>query len=81
MALSQKLEMRQSHALVMTPKLQQAIKLLQLTNLELVPYLEQEVEQNPLLEHADTAAFQHGDSYSTNRDSGSEGSELSLIHI
>jgi RNA polymerase sigma-54 factor len=78
MALSQKLEMRQSHALVMTPKLQQAIKLLQLTNLELVPYLEQEVEQNPLLEHADTAAFQHGDSYSTNRDSGSEGSEGSL---
>lgn len=37
----------------MTPQLQQAIKLLQLSNLELAEYLDHEVEQNPLLERAD----------------------------
>jgi RNA polymerase sigma-54 factor len=51
MALTQRLEIRQGQALVMTPQLQQAIKLLQLSNLELVGYVEQELERNPLLEH------------------------------
>src|SRR5437763_13420012 len=50
MALSQKLELRQSHALVMTPQLMQAIKLLQLSNLDLGAYVEAELERNPLLE-------------------------------
>lgn len=50
MALSAKLELRQSQSLVITPQLQQAIKLLQLSNLELEAYVERELEQNPLLE-------------------------------
>jgi RNA polymerase sigma-54 factor len=50
MALSQRLELRQGQSLVMTPQLQQAIKLLQLSNLELADYVEQELERNPLLE-------------------------------
>ena len=50
MALSQRLELRTSQSLVMTPQLQQAIKLLQLNNLELANYIDQELEQNPLLE-------------------------------
>ncbi|MGH7035881.1 MAG: RNA polymerase factor sigma-54 [Stellaceae bacterium] len=50
MALSQRLDLRQSQALVMTPQLQQAIKLLQLSNIELASYVEGEIEQNPLLE-------------------------------
>jgi RNA polymerase sigma-54 factor len=50
MALSQRLDLRQTQALVMTPQLQQAIKLLQLSNLELSLYVESELEQNPLLE-------------------------------
>src|SRR5258707_3112290 len=50
MALTQKLQRRQSHALVMTPQLMQAIKLLQLSNLDLVGYVESELERNPLLE-------------------------------
>ena len=50
MALTQRLELRQGQALVMTPQLQQAIKLLQLSNLELAEYVEQELEKNPLLE-------------------------------
>src|SRR5690606_38367833 len=50
MALAPRLELRQGQALVMTPQLQQAIKLLQLSNLELAEYVEQEMERNPLLE-------------------------------
>src|SRR5262245_49765936 len=50
MALSQRLEIRQSQSLVMTPQLMQAIKLLQLSNLDLVAYVEGELERNPLLE-------------------------------
>src|SRR5262249_7996562 len=50
MALTQRLELRQSHALVMTPQLMQAIKLLQLSNLDLAAYVEGELERNPLLE-------------------------------
>ncbi len=51
MALSQRLELRQSQSLVMTPQLQQAIKLLQLSNIEVSEYVERELESNPLLEH------------------------------
>jgi RNA polymerase sigma-54 factor len=52
----QRLEMRQGQSLVMTPQLQQAIKLLQLSNIELTEYCETELEKNPLLEHDDSAA-------------------------
>jgi RNA polymerase sigma-54 factor len=51
-ALAPKLEFRQSQALVMTPQLQQAIKLLQLSNIELAEYVEQQLEENPFLERA-----------------------------
>jgi RNA polymerase sigma-54 factor len=54
MALAQRLELRQSQQLVMTPQLQQAIKLLQLSNLELTQFVEQELERNPLLEREET---------------------------
>ncbi|HTH17214.1 MAG TPA: RNA polymerase factor sigma-54 [Magnetospirillum sp.] len=53
MALSPRLDLRQTQALVMTPQLQQAIKLLQLSNLELVAFIDQELERNPLLERED----------------------------
>lgn len=50
MALNQRLEIRQGQGLVMTPQLQQAIKLLQMSNLELQEFVDQELEKNPLLE-------------------------------
>ncbi len=53
MSVNQRLELRQGQSLVMTPQLQQAIKLLQLSNLELAEYIDKEIEQNPLLERAD----------------------------
>ena len=52
MALTQRLEFRQSQSLVMTPQLMQAIKLLQLSNLDLSVFVEEELERNPLLERA-----------------------------
>lgn len=48
--LGQRLEARQGQGLVMTPQLQQAIKLLQLNNMELMEFVEEELERNPLLE-------------------------------
>jgi RNA polymerase sigma-54 factor len=54
MAITTKLELRQTHSLVMTPQLQQAIKLLQLSNMELATFVETELERNPLLERADS---------------------------
>jgi RNA polymerase sigma-54 factor len=53
MALVPRLDLRHVQTLVMTPQLQQAIKLLQLNNIELAEYIEQELEQNPLLERED----------------------------
>ena len=55
MALSTKLELRQGQQLVMTPQLQQAIRLLQLSNIELMQYVETELERNPLLEQDESS--------------------------
>ncbi|RME61555.1 MAG: RNA polymerase sigma-54 factor, partial [Alphaproteobacteria bacterium] len=56
MALGPRLDLRQGQQLVMTPQLQQAIKLLQLNNLELAAYVAEELERNPLLESEDAEA-------------------------
>ena len=53
MALAHRLQLRQGQSLVMTPQLQQAIKLLQLSNVELQDYVEAEIERNPLLVRAE----------------------------
>jgi len=57
MAISAKLMMRQGQALVMTPQLLQAIKLLQFSNLELSDFLHEELERNPLLEAREANDF------------------------
>jgi RNA polymerase sigma-54 factor len=53
MALSMKLAMRQGQTMVLTPQLLQAIKLLQMPNLELTQFIENELASNPLLERAE----------------------------
>ncbi|MEL7454069.1 MAG: RNA polymerase factor sigma-54 [Pseudomonadota bacterium] len=70
--MRQSLDMRQGQSLVMTPQLQQAIKLLQLSNQELAEFVEAEIERNPLLERADgeagsdaPAAVREGDEKAT----------------
>ncbi len=55
MALELKQNLKLSQQLVMTPQLQQAIKLLQLSRLELIETINQELETNPLLEESSTA--------------------------
>ncbi|MBA4307986.1 MAG: RNA polymerase sigma-54 factor [Sphingopyxis sp.] len=50
MALAPRLDLRQSQSLVMTPQLQQAIKLLALSSMEIEAFIAEEVERNPLLE-------------------------------
>ncbi|MXO70877.1 RNA polymerase factor sigma-54 [Alteraurantiacibacter buctensis] len=50
MALGPRLDLRQSQSLVMTPQLQQAIKLLALSNLEIETFIGEALESNPLLD-------------------------------
>ncbi len=70
MALSQRLQLRQTQSLVMTPQLLQAIKLLQLSHLDLTTYVENELECNPLLER------DAGEEPAANSDTaGTEGSD------
>jgi RNA polymerase sigma-54 factor len=56
MAMELKQSLKLSQQLVMTPQLQQAIKLLQLSRMELIEQVHQELEQNPLLEQPDEVA-------------------------
>ncbi len=65
----QRLEMRQGQSLVMTPQLQQAIKLLQLSNVELAEYCEQELERNPLLERDEGSSAPEGEGEAVNKES------------
>ncbi|MEQ8452191.1 MAG: RNA polymerase factor sigma-54 [Nitratireductor sp.] len=56
MALTAKLQLRQSQSLVMTPQLMQSIRLLQMTHHELERFIEEEIERNPLIERQDADA-------------------------
>src|SRR5437899_3129462 len=73
MALAPKLELRQGQQLVMTPQLQQAIRLLQLSNVELCTFVEAEVERNPLLERDEVAPEPSPESLLPRADNAGEG--------
>lgn len=78
MAITPKLEIRQSQSLLMTPQLRQAINLLQMSNLELSEAIEQELTKNPLLEREeasskeDISSIQTIDDYDAAQDTFSE---------
>ena len=55
MSLKQRLDQRQVQKLILAPALQQAIKLLPLTNLELIEVIDEELSQNPMIEIEDEA--------------------------
>ena len=81
MALTHKLELRQGQQLAMTPQLQQAIRLLQYSNMELTAFVEAELERNPLLERDEAEAPDLGrtiDSVSPTPAAGSENSDAAL---
>jgi RNA polymerase sigma-54 factor len=75
MALVQRLELRQGQQLVMTPQLQQAIRLLQLSNVELCSFVEAEVERNPLLESEEVAPEPTPEIRATQRKDDQDGDE------
>ena len=66
MALGPRLDLRQTQSLVMTPQLQQAIKLLALSNLEIETFVAETLESNPLLEIGETR-------HEKGEDSGADG--------
>ncbi|MGV3481365.1 MAG: RNA polymerase factor sigma-54 [Sphingobium sp.] len=82
MALGPRLDLRQSQSLVMTPQLQQAIRLLALSNLEIETFIAEEIEKNPLLESGpagdddraspDAASSDDGGDYDGDGDSGGD---------
>src|ERR1700736_2074349 len=73
MALEQKLHLRLSQKLIMTPSLQQAIKLLQLSKLELQEVLNQELLENPLLEEtAEETKSEEGEAQETKTETEEE---------
>lgn len=62
----------------MTPQLQQAIKLLQLSNLELAAFVESELEENPLLEREDAIIEDESDPAETVTNTGDDGDAVTL---
>ena len=80
MAVTQRIDLRQAQSLVMTPQLQQAIKLLELSNQDLVAYVETELEQNPLLDRGDDDrsgenSAERGEDFAAEADSSAEPSD------
>lgn len=62
MALSPRLHIKQTQSLVITPQLMQAIRLLQMSSLDLAEFVESELQENPLLSWRDDATFErHGE--------------------
>ncbi|HEX7579399.1 MAG TPA: RNA polymerase sigma-54 factor, partial [Thermoanaerobaculia bacterium] len=75
MGLEQKLSLKLSQRLVMTPTLQQAIKLLQMTRLELSDIVNEELVANPALEEDEGNAEGTGEGDSPAADAASEGTD------
>jgi RNA polymerase sigma-54 factor len=81
MALENRLDLRLSQKLILTPQLQQAIKLLQMPQMELAQVLNQEITENPFLEES----FEEPDMEAPEEDTAaptlSEGAEISFENL
>jgi RNA polymerase sigma-54 factor len=73
MALEQKLRLKLAQRLVMTPSLQQAIKLLQLSRIELEETLAQEILENPLLDVEENEEYQTGEGAEDTQENAGDG--------
>ena len=78
MSIGPRLDLRQSQSLVMTPQLQQAIRLLALSNLEIESFIAEELEKNPLLDTAGGDEEAHAD-VAEPSDAAGEGSESETL--
>lgn len=72
MAIQQKLQTKLAQKLILTPSLQQAIKLLPMSTLELADLLNQEVVENPLLEEVPTEELQAAEATPATEKEGEE---------
>ncbi|WP_303698116.1 RNA polymerase factor sigma-54 [Brevundimonas naejangsanensis] len=79
--IGQRLEVRQGQGLVITPQLQQAIKLLQLSNLELEAFVEAELERNPLLQRDEADAGGDAAPEAANDAAPADGGEAELRFV
>ena len=77
--MKQSLQLRIGQSLTMTPQLQQAIKLLQLSSLELQAEIQETLDTNPLLEQEDNLGEITVLDLDTTRISGAEGEEITEI--
>lgn len=75
-AIAPRLELRQSQSLAMTQQLQQSIKLLQMSALEIAEFVEQELEKNPLLTQEEDAEKGEENSKSDSREEQQENEEF-----
>jgi len=71
--MKQRLDQRQVQKLILAPALQQAIKLLPLTNLELIEIIDEELSANPLLELEEEVTEKRSESEASSGEAGSEG--------
>jgi len=78
MAIAPKIQLKQGQSLVMTPQLQQAIKLLQLSNIELSAYVDEQLESNPLLERGTGDENRRGEDISASAVEISEKSDVNF---
>ena len=78
MALAPQIKLKQGQQLAMTPQLQQAIKLLTLSNIELAAFVEEQLESNPLLERGTGTENRREDAVEAKPESETGLSELDL---
>ncbi len=81
MALAPKLQQKQAQGLTMTPQLQQAIKLLAMTNLELQLFVEEQLESNPLLERGTGTENRRGEETPEIKPDEGSAQELQLSEV
>ena len=70
--MNQRLNIKHSQSIVMTPQLRQAIKLLQFSNLELSSYIDEEIEKNPFLDRKNNESVLEGLKESMQKESNND---------
>ena len=79
MQLSQSIRLKQKQSMVMTPRLQQAIRMLQMNNLDLASYLEDQALENPFLEVSANAGEAPGTSVEPDAAADATGAFIGLL--
>ena len=81
MQLMPSVNLKQKQSLVMTPQLQQAIKLLQMTNMDIATFLEEQVLDNPFVEVTSPDKSNDGDKSNANNTDSQENAHDTLSDV